>query len=333
MRILSLGMAIPDQQVDNYGWANALSFFDYDAIVVDPAVAVSDMIEGVVRDGTSFTSYNEEAVENGPTTANTIGLADLLKRRAGETERLLGKGGLVVCFAYPDVAHPKVSGFTGAHRYYWLPAPAGASYGPSYLKPAGGTEVLATDYEHPFADFFERHRTSVEYRAIFAEGASGFGDAAKVIARSPGGPAVAVDLAVGGGRVVFLPALPARLSTGDRTGLAAALVSGIRNTLLISAEGPAPAWVSGFEVPGLESGEGASRPRREQARSLRGRGRRGEGQLPRPGPLPAHSLAGRQVRAGPARPRRLDAAGHDIFREGGRGGHILIQRRAGAGRD
>jgi len=255
MRVLSLGIPLPDPQVDNYDWARALSFFDYDAIVVDPAAAVSEMVEGVVRDGTSFTSYDEEPVQNGPTTAQAVGLADLLKRRRDETERLLGRGGLVVCFAYPDVAHPRVSGFTGCHRYYWLPAPAGASYGPDYLKPAGGSEARVTDYEHPFADLLERHRHLFHYRAVFAEGAAGFGEACKVIARSPGGAALAIDLAVGGGRIVFLPALPPRLNTPDRTSLAGGVVAAVRNLLLLSSEGPAPAWVSGYTLPGLQEAQ------------------------------------------------------------------------------
>jgi hypothetical protein len=255
VRVLSLGLALPDQAIDNYDWARALSFFDYDAIVVDPAIAVSDMIEGVVRDGLSYTSYNEEAIENGPTTAATVGLADLLKRRADETERLLARGGLVVCFAYPDVPHPKVSGFTGAHRYHWLPAPAGRSYAPPYVKPAGGTEVIATDFQHPFAEVLERHRNTVEYRAVFAEGASGFGELGRVIARSPGGAAIGLDLVVGGGRVVFLPAMPSRMSSNDRSSLATTIVTAVRNLLLLEAEGPAPAWVSGFELPGLREAQ------------------------------------------------------------------------------
>jgi hypothetical protein len=252
VKILSLGIALPDQQVDNYGWAGALSFFDYDAIVVDPMVAVSEFIEGVVRDGMSHTTYNEEVVENGSTTAFTVGLADLLHRRADETERLLGKGGLVVCFAYPDVPHPRVANFTGCHRYYWLPAPAGLSYSHDYLKPAAGTEVVPADYEHPFADFLERHRTTVQYRAIFAEGNVGIGEGARVIARSPGGAALGLDVSVGGGRIVFLPAVSQRLSSADRTALATSIVTGVRNLLLTAAEGPAPAWVSGFDLPGLK---------------------------------------------------------------------------------
>jgi hypothetical protein len=255
VRVLSLGFPLPDPQVDNYDWAHAPSFFDYDAIVVDPAVAVSDLIEGVARDGLSFTSYNEEPVENGPTTATTVGLADLLRRRADEAERVLAKGGLVVVFAYPDVPHPRVSGFTGAHRYHWLPAPAGTGYGRPYLQTAEGISVVATDYEHPFADFFERHRGLVSYRAIMGEGAEGFGEAAKIIARSPGGAVLGVDLAVGGGHVVLLPALYGRMTSSDRSAVATTLVSAIRNHLLIAAEGPAPAWVSGFDLPGLHEAQ------------------------------------------------------------------------------
>ncbi len=121
--------------------------------------------------------------------------------------------------------------------------------------PPAAQRSTATDFEHPFAEFFERHRTTVEYRALFAEGAAGFGEAARVIARSPGGAAVAVDLAVGGGRVVFLPALPARLSGTDRAGVASSMVTGVRNLLLLSSEGPAPAWVSGFDLAGLRDAQ------------------------------------------------------------------------------
>jgi hypothetical protein len=255
MRILSLGQALPDSTIDNYNWATALSFFDYDAVVVDPAVAVSEMVEGVTRDGLSYTSYDEEPIQNGPTTAEAIGLADLLYRRRDEVERLLARGGLVVCFAYPDVVHPRVAGFTGCHRYYWLPAPPGLTYGAELLKPAGGTHVVPTDFEHPFAEFFERHRAAVNYRAIFVEGAKGIGAVGRVIARSSGGAALAVEFQVGGGRVVFLPALSTRTGSGDRSRAASAIAIGVRNTLLLNAEGPAPDWISSQSLPGLAEAE------------------------------------------------------------------------------
>ena len=255
MRVLSLGSALPDIQVDNYDWASAPSFFDYDAMVVDPAGAVSKFVEGLTGAGGSFRSYVDETVEDGPTTAAAVGLADLLRRRAEETGRLLARGGVVVCFAYPDVAHPRVSGFTGCHRYYWLPAPPGCSYGAPFIKRGEGTDVTATDYQPPFADYLERFRTTVVYRAVFAEGAAGFGEQARVFGRSLGGAAVAVDIAVGGGRVIFLPALPDRTSNAERVPVATAIVNGIRNLLLLEAEAAAPDWLSKYPLPGIEDAE------------------------------------------------------------------------------
>ncbi len=255
MRILSLGHALPDSQIDNYSWANALSFFDYDAMVVDPALAVSSFIEGVTKEGTSFSTYTEEPVEDGVTTATSVGLADLLRRRQEETQRLLARGGLIVCFAQPDVPHAGVSGFNGCHRYYWLLAPPGLSYSRPYVSPANGTEALTEDYEHPFAEFLERFRGQFLYRASFSEGAAGFGDYAKVFGRSPGGAAVAIDLRVGGGRVVFLPALPERYAAGERVTVAEVLVGCIRNALLTQAEEKKPDWLQRYPLPGLKEAQ------------------------------------------------------------------------------
>ena len=254
MRVLSLGYALPDSLVDNYDWASAPSFFDYDAVVVDPA-ALSTLIERVVSEGAGYVTYTDEPVEDGATTPASVGLADLLRRRREETERLLANGGLVVCFAYPDVPHSRVAGFTGCHRYYWLPAPAGADYGSDYVKPAAGTHVTPTDYEHAFAQLLERSRAGFQYRAVLAEGAAGFGGASKVIGRSAGGAAVAADLHVGGGRVIFLPALPDRIATAERSALASALVGAIRNALLIAAEESPPDWLEDYPLPGSVEAE------------------------------------------------------------------------------
>jgi hypothetical protein len=236
--------------VDNYDWAYALSFFDYDAIVVNP-LAVSGFIEGVADEGGAFRTYHEEPIEAGATTARSVGLADLLHQRREETEMLLARGGLVVCLAYPDVPHPRVPGFTGCHRYYWLPAPAGMSYGRDFMRPGSGTDVRPTSYEHPFAEHFEQFRSRVLYRAIFSEGARGFGDHGKVIARSPGGAAVAVELEVGGGRVIFLPAMSESTISSQRTTLAQTILGGIRNTLLLGAESDPPEWVGEHVLPGI----------------------------------------------------------------------------------
>jgi hypothetical protein len=260
VRILSLGVGLPDAAIDNYNWASSLSFYDYDAIIVDPALSVSRMIDGVAKGDGEYKTYEEVPIADGPTSSDSVGLADLLRRRKDETERLLARGGIVVVFGQPDVPHTRVSGFAGAHRYYWLPAPAGADYGPDYVKPAIGRHVNVVDWEHPFANYLDARRYDVLYRASFAEGAAGF-PGSRVIARSDGGTAIALEVPVGGGRVIFIPALPMRINPADRSRFANNLVSAIRNSLLTTAEGTAPEWVQEENLPGLDD----ARRRMEEA--------------------------------------------------------------------
>jgi hypothetical protein len=250
LRILSLGIGLPDASVDNYNWASSLSFYDYDAIVVEPAQAVSRLIEGIVK-GEQYKTYDDIPIADGPTTSETFGLSELLRRRRDETERLLARGGLVVVFAHPDVPHPGVSGFTGAHRYYWLPAPKSRDYSSERVKAANGRHVNVVDWEHPFANYLDAKRSEVLYRAHFVEGPDGF-ENMRVIARSDGGTAIAVEVPVMAGRVIFIPALPPRITSNERTAFASNLVAAIRNALLTTAEGTAPEWVEDEKLPGLD---------------------------------------------------------------------------------
>jgi hypothetical protein len=182
-----------------------------------------------------------------------VGLADALRRRQEETRRLLARGHLVVCFAYPDAPHPQVTGFPGCHRYYWLPAPAGLTYGPPHLMPGEGTDVQPKEADHPFAPYVDQFRANLLYRAYFGEGALGPG--AHVFARSAGGAAVGVELAVGGGRVVFLPPVRSPKAGTDRYPIAGCVLECIRHMLEREAAGPPPAWASRYALPGLTERE------------------------------------------------------------------------------
>ena len=250
MRVLSIGFPLPDPQVDNYNFISAPSFFDFDALVVDPA-AVSQVIEDVVEQREERLTYVDEPVANGPTTATAVGLADLLHRRQEETSRLLARGALVVCFAHPDVPHPRVAGFTGCHRYYWLPAPPGLSYGPPHLMPGQGTGVQPVEMDHPFAAFVSQQRAHILYRAYFTGDAPAFAASARVFARSEGGAAVGVEMRCGGGRVVFLPALRPVAAGQERYKLTALLLDCVRRSLDAASRGPAPPWAGAVEVPAL----------------------------------------------------------------------------------
>ena len=271
----------------------------------------------------AFQTYDDIPVVEGYTSAETVGLVDLLRRRRDETERLLARGGLVVCFAYPDVAHPGVAGFTGFHRYHWLPAPEGCDYGPAYVKPASGRDVKVIDCEHPFANLLDS-MDGVLYRASFTEGAAGFPDA-KVIARSPGGAAIAIDVPVGGGRVIFLPALSPNILTSQRSDMAAPRSSpAIRNTLLTVRRGRAAGLGRGPAAARHRRGAHAHGGRRSQAGRARSRAGRGAQRLPRPRPLPAHPLAGGQVRLRAAGARRAGRLlGVTRLRPAGRAGRLL----------
>ena len=204
MRILSLGYPLPNPQIDNYTFASAPSFFDYDAMVVDPE-SLSRLIEEVVDQTADHATAERQPVVNGATGPLATGLADLLRRRQSETARLLANGGSVVCLIRPDVLHHRVAGFTGCDRYFWLPAPAGLQYRESHLMPGYGQSVLVTDYDHPFATYVESFRERLAYSAYFVEGIPGFAGFARVFARSAGGAAIGVELRVDAGRVVFIP--------------------------------------------------------------------------------------------------------------------------------
>lgn len=256
MRVLVIGFPLPDPQIDNYSFASAPSFFDYDALVVDPS-SVSQVIEDVVEGRAERATHFDQPVLNGPTSPQAVGLADLLRRRQEETARLLALGRPVVCFAYPDVPHPRVVGFNGCHRYYWLPAPPGLDYGPGLLMPGDGTSVLLTESDHPFAPYVDQFRTKLAYRAHFSEAAKGFPSFARVFARSAGGAAVGVELRVGEGRIVFLPPIRSPGKGAERYAIARTILDCVRRMLDVQADEPAPGWLAAFPLPGLAELEAA----------------------------------------------------------------------------
>lgn len=250
MRILALGIPLPGPQIDNYTFASAPSFFDYDAMVVEPS-ALSHLIEQLVDSTAEHATHFDQPVANAATSPVAVGLADLLRRRQEETARFLARGGLVVCLAYPDVMHMRVVGFTGCDRYFWLPAPPGMQYREPHLLPAEGTEAFPTDLDHPFAPYIQAYRRNLAYRAHISEAVAGFSGFGKVFARSAGGAAVGVELLAGGGRVVFIPPLRRVRSGDERYAFSNLLQEGIRRTLGRAVEGPAPSWIEEYPLPGL----------------------------------------------------------------------------------
>jgi hypothetical protein len=251
-RILSLGFPLPGAAVDNYNFLSAPSFFDYDALVVDPH-ALSALIEGVLDGSVEARTFTGDAVRNQPSGPSEGALAEVLLRRVDETRMLLERGGAVVVVAHPPATHSAIHGVDALDDYYWLPAPSGLAYAPPYLLPAEGTRIHPVDDTHPLSPFVASQLALVAYRARFELPR----DAGRVYARSHGGAAVGVDLEVAGGRVVFLPALKRPPAGDDRYAVSERLQSGIRRLIGVMAEGRTPAWLRSYPVPGLAERQAA----------------------------------------------------------------------------
>ena len=249
MRILSLGFPLPGPAIDNLTFLNARSFFDYDALVVDPR-ALSQVIEEVVSGSTEHTSYAGERIVNAPSGADCVSLAELLRNRAGETARLLARGGLVVSLAVPNAAHEGVRDFASTDRYSWLPAPSGRAYDEPFMRRGGGTEFAPLDVDHPFGAMLSQVKAKLAYQVHFDEQTPGFDGL--VIARSAGGAAIAVELSIAGGRIVLLPAPARPLDSQGRYQVSEALQEAIRQVLRLSSASVAPRWLSEYGVPGID---------------------------------------------------------------------------------
>jgi hypothetical protein len=256
MRILSLGYPLPNPQIDNYSFASAPCFFDYDAVVADPE-ALSRLIEEVVDQTAEHATAERQPIVNGATGPVASGLADLLRRRQAETARLLANGGSIVCPIRPDVPHHRVAGFSGCDRYFWLPAPAGLQYREPHLMPGSGQGALVTDYDHPFATYVESFRARLAYSAYFVDGIPGFAGFSRVFARSAGGAAIGVDLSVDAGHAVFIPYVR-DLASADRHPVASSIVDCLRRLLERPIEESPPRWVGEYTLPGLADLEATS---------------------------------------------------------------------------
>ena len=238
-RILSLGFPLPGPQVDNYTFFSAPSFFDYDAIVVDPN-ALSLLIEGVIDGSIEATTFADASIRNAPATPTSASLCDVLLRRRDETQTLLANGGVVVCFAHPAATHRGIDGAGALDDYYWLPAAP-------QLIASDGSQAHIVDFQHPLAAFVHGQLANLAYRAHCAEDAA----RACTFARSHGGAAIGVELPVESGCVIFVPALKAPPTGDARYTASDALQAGIRRALGVVAEGRPPGWMSAYPLPGI----------------------------------------------------------------------------------
>jgi hypothetical protein len=257
MRLLVIGMPLPNQKIDNYSFFSAPSFFDYDAVLIDPA-AIVQAVNDVLNGGAAHATAADEPIVNAPSNGLQVGLADLLKRRRDETERLLERGGTVALFARPSQPFRFIAGMPAVDQYFWLPAPAGMAYAEPYLIPAFGTEVVPTDTSNPLTPFITAFDRWFHYRAYFAENVPSFSGVANVFARSVGGAAVGVRFQFGRGHVYFLPAMFSTPEGDPRFNLASTLLNCLTQSVHAAPSEEPPEWVADVRLPGIETLEAAA---------------------------------------------------------------------------
>src|SRR3972149_1755401 len=102
MRPLVLGIPLPHVTFDNYSFLSAPSLFDYGRVIVETS-ALSEAIEQVTAGSIEYRTYGGLPVVNGPGGPAAFSLAELLRLRRLEAERLLARGGIIACFAHPRV--------------------------------------------------------------------------------------------------------------------------------------------------------------------------------------------------------------------------------------
>jgi hypothetical protein len=270
VRVLLVGFPLPNPSFDNYDFLQAPSLYDYDAVVIEPG-QISKVIEDVLARTEDHQTYAGEPVLNEPAGPFIVGLADQLQRRRDETERLLAAGKLLIVFARPNVPHSHVLGLPGYDRYSWLPAPPNVMYRPSHLVPADGRGVTLEDAAHPFGPLIDRFQNWFTYRAAFSERLPDFPSYGRVLMRSPGGAAIGVEMKVGPGRILFLPALE-DVPTGDmRFELATALLDAVKRVMGGEGDEDAPPWAAEFTMPGLAESESSVAEARQAAQEAHDR--------------------------------------------------------------
>ncbi|MFN0095237.1 MAG: hypothetical protein ACKVVT_10765, partial [Dehalococcoidia bacterium] len=248
MRLLTIGYALPNVDVDNHSVFNAPSFFDYEAMLIDPAAFTAQAAKFL--DGEEFATHDDRPIVNGAGSPTTAAAAEHLRRRGDEAARLLDAGGAIIVMARPNATQPGIVGFEGLDRYFWLPAPAGVHWGLPCLRPAEGQNVRIVAEDSPFAGILRDYRKNVRYRAIFDRNERAVRQHGRVIAAGGSDVPIAMQFNVLAGTVLFIPVFTDDLGY-ERSALAQSIVDAARELLKQAIPGEPPYWIGGIDLPGL----------------------------------------------------------------------------------
>lgn len=261
MRVLTIGYALPNQLADNHTVLNAPSITDYEAAFIDPenfTRAPLELLEG----RREFTAHDGRPVHNGATSAAAVSIADQVRRRATEAERLLDQGGTLFVVGRPNATAAGVAGFEGCDRFSWLPAPEGVAWGPPQLRAAEGKTIRIADDQHPLSDVLREFRRHLSYRAVLDPALAGAGSKARVVAHGGSALPVAAEFPVLAGRVVVTPVF-GNVTGPTRAKLAQALLDAMGEVAAGATAETPPSWTRTLALPGSETAEAGVREAEE----------------------------------------------------------------------
>jgi hypothetical protein len=240
VRILSVGFPLPGVPIDNYTFATAPCFFDYDALFVDPQAfraLVTDIRGGR---GEHHLPSGERIVDGAPASGE-VALCDLLHARRREVERLLDRDSLIITFAFHGDGG-SVEKDKETSLYCWLPE--GRQPVPRLLLSGSGT-IGDVELDRPFGPLVHGLRAHLAYRAYFDECLLSEA-AGTAFAHSAGGAAIAVEMRCNNGQLVFLPPPAKPLEPEQRYEFSDQLQSAVQQRLRVASASKAPHWLADY---------------------------------------------------------------------------------------
>ncbi|MCA9854141.1 MAG: hypothetical protein KC482_11195, partial [Dehalococcoidia bacterium] len=123
MKVIVVGLPTPNPDIENYTAFNAPSYYDFDALVIDPD-SLTRVAGELLSGEKEFNAQDGRTIVNAASNASGVSAGDQFQRRGAETERILESGGTVIVIGRPNAPITGIVGFEGADRYSWLPAPS-----------------------------------------------------------------------------------------------------------------------------------------------------------------------------------------------------------------
>lgn len=249
MRVLALGWEVAGPGVVIGEFPSAESFASFDAVLVDP-----EPLPDLWRPHAALEPDGVWRLHPERDYGLSRALERLFSARRGELEDLLLRGGGALGVRVRDPgAGVEVPGNPPRRydRYAFLPR-ASLVAGPHHLAlpgglrfvPRRGRDLLLPEPAHPLTPYLEGVG-GYEAVIVSALGAP-LGEFGTVLARNRVGDAVALDLRVGPGRVLFLPAGPGDAPSG-------ALLAGLAALLAEPLPPDLPDWIGNYPLPGEEA--------------------------------------------------------------------------------